>query len=254
MRVIAWFSNGAASAVAAKLAIEKYGDSVEVVYCDTSRDEHPDNLRFRAQVEKWLGRQVTVIAGKYASIEEVAEKERYMAGPAGAKCTVEMKKVPRFAFQRADDIHVFGLTSDEPKRIENFQRNNPDLICDWLLSFHEITKQKCYLRLYKAGIELPAMYRLGYRNNNCIGCFKASSPGYWNMIRRDFPDVFRRRAEQSRSLGVRLVEAKHHQRIFLDELDPDAKGRYRVENISCGPECAPSEGARRLRSSVGGDE
>lgn len=241
-RVIAWFSHGAASAVAAKLAIEKYGNAVEVVYCDTSRDEHPDNLRFRAQVEKWLGVPVKVIAGKYTSIEDVADKERYMSGPKGAKCTVEMKKVPRFTFQRADDIHVFGLTSDEPKRITNFQKNNPDLICDWILSFNEVTKKKCFLRLYKAGIALPVMYTLGYKNNNCIGCFKASSPGYWNKIRSDFPEVFARRAEQSRRLGVRLVEIRHHERIFLDELPVQFKDRYSKvrESISCGPECAPA--------------
>lgn len=241
-RVIAWFSHGAASAVAAKLAIEKYGDAVEVVYCDTSRDEHPDNLRFRAQVEKWLGRPVTVIAGKYASIEDVAEKERYMAGPGGAKCTVEMKKVPRFAFQQADDVHVFGLTHDEPRRIKNFAANNHDLKCDWILADLGWEKKHCFEYLRSEGIELPAMYALGYRNNNCIGCFKASSPGYWNKIRRDFPDVFVRRAEQSRALGVKLVEASHHNRIFLDELSPDAKDHYsKPENISCGPECAPED-------------
>jgi 3'-phosphoadenosine 5'-phosphosulfate sulfotransferase (PAPS reductase)/FAD synthetase len=237
-RVIAWFSNGAASACAAKLAIQAFGDAVEVVYCDTSRDEHPDNLRFRAQVEAWLGRKVTVIAGKYASIEDVARKERYMAGPAGAKCTVEMKKVPRFAFQRADDIHVFGLTYDEPARIKNFRANNPELLCDWILQDLMWTKKHCMEYLQSEGIELPAMYRLGYRNNNCIGCFKATSPGYWNMIRRDFPEVFARRAEQSRALGVKLVEV-HKVRTFLDELDPSEKGRY--ESISCGPECAPSQ-------------
>lgn len=39
MRRVVWFSCGAASAVAAKLAVEKYGDGCTVVYCDTSGDE-----------------------------------------------------------------------------------------------------------------------------------------------------------------------------------------------------------------------
>jgi hypothetical protein len=221
--------------VAAKLAVEKYGDAVEVVYCDTSRNEHPDNLRFRAQVEDWIGKKVTVIASeKYETIEEVAERERYMAGPAGAKCTVELKKVPRFKFQQADDTHVFGLTADEPRRIDAFAKNNPELACDWILFYEGFDKADCLATIKGAGIELPAMYRLGYKNNNCIGCYKATSPGYWNKIRRDFPEIFAIRAKQSRDLGVRLVEV-HKQRIFLDELDPNEKGRY--ENISCGPEC-----------------
>jgi PP-loop superfamily ATP-utilizing enzyme len=40
-RVLVWFSCGAASAVAAKLAVEKYGDQCEVLYCDTLAYEHP---------------------------------------------------------------------------------------------------------------------------------------------------------------------------------------------------------------------
>ena len=45
-RVLSWFSCGDASAVASKLAVEKYGDRCEVVYCDTLAHEHPDNFRF----------------------------------------------------------------------------------------------------------------------------------------------------------------------------------------------------------------
>ena len=52
-RVIAWFSCGAASAVAAKLAISKY-DNVEVVRIIV-RDEDPDNERFAKDCEKWFG-------------------------------------------------------------------------------------------------------------------------------------------------------------------------------------------------------
>ena len=41
----------------------------------------------------------------------------------------------------------------------------------------------------RAGIELPVMYRLGYDNNNCIGCVKGGE-GYWRAIREDFPAQF----------------------------------------------------------------
>ena len=101
-----------------------------------------------------------------------------------------------------------------------------------------VTKAMCYLMLRDAGIELPAMYRLGFDNNNCPGCVKASSPWYWAMTRKHFPEVFARRCKQSRELGVRLVEISHHKRIFLDELPAgDFKKRRKKENLSCGPEC-----------------
>lgn len=240
-RVIAWFSCGAASAVAAKKAIEKYGPGVEVCYCDTSASEHPDNPRFLAEVERWLGVDIRRLrSDKYASVDDVFEQRRYMAGIQGAICTVEMKKVPRFKFQRPDDTHVFGLTADEGGRIRRFESGNPDMLLDWVLRDAGITKADCYRLLAEAGVRLPAMYALGYRNNNCLGCVKATSPAYWAKVRRDFPEVFERRAQQSRSIGVKLTRVRGR-RVFLDELPQGDFGRYKTEDISCGPECAQME-------------
>lgn len=237
-RVVAWFSCGAASAVAAKLAVDAYGDCCVVVYCDLLSSEHPDNRRFMADVEQWIGREVQIIrSAKYESVDDVFERTRYMAGIQGARCTAEMKKVPRFAFQRPDDVHVFGLTADEEHRIQRFEANNHELSLLWVLRDRGITKQDCYARLREAGIELPAMYALGYRNNNCIGCVKATGAKYWNMVRRDFPDVFARRARQSRELDVRLTRV-NGERVFLDELPEDYLPAEELEDISCGPDCS----------------
>ena len=240
MRVVAWFSCGVASACAAKLAIDKYGKgNVRVVYCDVFSSEHPSNAVFIHRVEAWLGVCTAQIRSKvYASVDEVFEKTRYMSGLAGARCTTEMKKIPRFKFQRPDDIHVFGYTSEEQGRVERFEANNPELKVDWLLRDAEMTKADCKRMVRKAGIELPMMYQLGYKNNNCIGCVKATSPGYWNKIRHDFPETFERRAKQSREIGCRLARYKG-KRIFLDELPEEAQGE--LEDLSCGPECALPE-------------
>jgi hypothetical protein len=235
---VVWFSCGAASACAAKLAPQ----GASVVYCDTSSDEHPDNPRFLHDVETWIGRPVEIIRSeKYTSIDDVFERTRYMSGIKGARCTVEMKKVPRFEFQRADDIHVFGLTADEPKRIADLERNNPELHLSWVLRDAGMTKQKCYEMVAAAGIALPVMYSLGFKNNNCIGCVKATSPAYWNRVRTHFPDRFAKRAERSREIGVRLVRWKG-ERIFLDELPNDigAFPRQYEEDIECGPVCQTS--------------
>ena len=79
------------------------------------------------------------------------------------------------------------------------------------------------------------MYRLGFENNNCIGCVKATSPAYWNLTRKNFPERYRQRAEQSRRLGVRLVRYKGV-RIFLDELPEDATEKI-TEDLPGGPQC-----------------
>jgi hypothetical protein len=239
-RTVIWFSCGAASAVAAKIAVEN-GDNVHVVYCDTLAEEHPDNRAFLKRIEEWIDHPIEIIRStEYASISDVFERTRYMAGIKGARCTVEMKKIPRFQYQEPDDLHVFGLTADEGKRIVNFEANNPELSLWWNLREHNITKADCYMALTRAGVALPAMYSLGFKNSNCIGCVKATSAKYWANVRRYFPKVFALRAEQSRNLGVRLTRL-HGVRIFLDELPLDCTDLTPEEDIECGPICLTSD-------------
>lgn len=237
LRCICWFSCGAASAVAAKLTMEKVKDrELLVVYCDTMATEHPDNERFFQDVEAWLGLNILKLKSKrYEDVDAVFEGRRYMSGIQGAPCTVEMKKRPRFDFQRPTDLHVFGMTLDEKRRADKFAQDNPELGLYWPLIEEQVTKDTCLQILSEAGIKIPAMYELGYKNNNCLGCVKATSPAYWNKIRQDFPEVFQRRCEQSRRFGVKLTRVKG-QRIFLDELEP-AVVEYVEEDLSCGPQC-----------------
>lgn len=244
MRVVCWFSCGAASAVAAKKVLELPDDGTEVrvVYCDTMKTEHPDNARFFNDVQDWLGMEIDVVrSDRYETVDDVFLDQRYMSGVQGAACTTEMKKVPRFKFQQPDDVHVFGFTFDEENRIAAFEEANPDLRAFWVLRDLRITKADTLQIISEADIELPAMYRLGYVNNNCLGCVKATSARYWNMIRRDFPEVFDRRAKQSRELGVRLTRTHRTTRIFLDELPEDYMPAEPLENIQCGPDCSLEE-------------
>jgi len=243
-RVLAWFSCGDASAVAAKLACDKHGASCEVCYCDTFAYEHPDNRRFLSDIEKWLGRPITILhSDDYKDIYDVFNRTRWLVGVGGARCTTELKKNVRIAYQRPDDIHVFGFTADEQHRVDRFHAENPDLRAEFPLIEHGVTKTDCHAMIREAGIELPAMYRLGYQNNNCIGCVKGQS-GYWNKIRRDFPEAFERMAKMERKLNAAICKKegvtngkRWRKRVFLDELPPDA-GRYDEEpDIECGVLC-----------------
>lgn len=244
-RVLAWFSCGDASAVAAKLAVEKYGSRAEVLYCDTFAYEHPDNRRFFDDVQRWLGVEIKVLRSPdYTDIYDVFHKTRWLVGIKGARCTTELKKNVRKAYQRVDDIHVFGFTADEADvRVPRFKRENPELFAEFPLVEAGITKRDCHLRIRAAGIELPAMYKLGYKNNNCIGCVKGQS-GYWNKIRRDFPVVFAKMARTERELNATICKVegvtdgkRWRKGVFLDQLNPN-QGIYKVEpDIECGVLC-----------------
>src|SRR5208283_187374 len=122
-------------------------------YCNTMRSEHPDNARFFEDVQRWLGRKITVIqSDRYSTVDEVYEGCRYMSGVSGARCTTELKKLPRLAFQQTDDIHVFGYTADEWRRSQLFEKHNPALFVEWVLHDEQINKQGCKNRLEEAGI------------------------------------------------------------------------------------------------------
>lgn len=243
-RVLAWFSCGDASAAAAKLAVDNYGDRCEVLYCDTFAYEHPDNFRFFLQIEGWLDREIKVLqSDEYKDIYDVFEKTRWLVGIGGARCTTELKKNVRKAYQRVGDVHVFGFTVEESRRRDQFYRENPDLLAEFPLIDAKMTKADCHAMVRAAGIAIPEMYRLGYKNNNCIGCVKGGS-GYWNKIRRDFPDAFARMAAMERALDAAICKVegatdgkRWRKRVFLDELPVNA-GRYAKEpDVECGVLC-----------------
>lgn len=238
MRVISWFSCGAASAVATKLAIVDYGLSHDVIVARcVVREEHPDNDRFASDCERWFGVPIVNLINKEfdGSVYNVITARKYISGVRGAPCTMLLKKQVRLDFQQPDDKHIFGYCVEEQERYDSFlDANNID--CATPLIDRGLSHADCLGMLQSAGIELPAMYGLGYKHNNCIGCTKATGAGYWNKIRTDFPEKFWMMAGMSRALGVKMTR-KGSERIYLDELQPGT-GKYQEEpEIQCGIFC-----------------
>jgi hypothetical protein len=235
VRVISWFSCGAASAVATVLAAIKYGD-IEAIYCRVV-EEHEDNLRFLDDFTRVTGIPVKVIMDEkhQGSIYEVFTKRKFIKGKEGAPCTMILKKDMRKAYQRPGDIQVFGYTVEEQDRADRFIDGNNDVREDFILIDNGITKQDCYAHLTRLGLQLPAMYYLGYSNNNCIGCVKGGdglleqdSQGLSRPIRQDgktravdwsrcqqgrrWAGLLRRVSAQSRSVQTRYASGL---RVYL---------------------------------------
>lgn len=245
--IAVWFSCGAASAVAARMTLDLYGDRCRVrVLNNPVLEEDEDNRRFLADVQDWLGVEIEDVRNPEfpnASAVTVWEARQAMSFPKGAPCTVELKKRARYAWEEANrvDWHVLGFVAGEEKRHRRLVATGERLLP--VLIDARMSKADCYQVILDAGLKLPRMYDLGYPNANCIGCVKATSPTYWNHVRRVHPDVFRQRAEQSRRLGVRLVRVKN-QRIFLDELSPTARGEpMRNMDFECGLFCQTENNA-----------
>lgn len=234
-RVLCWFSCGAASAYATYLAKEKYGE-IEAVYCRV-KEEHEDNLRFLNQFVDKTGIPVKVIGDDKmdCSIYNVFKKRKFINSPSGAPCTMVLKKWVRKAYERPDDIQVFGYTSEEQNRVDRFIDSNNHVDADFILVDQDISKNDCMRWFMGMGFDLPIMYRLGYPNNNCVGCVKGGA-GYWNAIRVDFPEAFERMAKLEREIGHAVLKTRKGP-VYLDELDPNRGNFKRDVPSDCGFTC-----------------
>lgn len=240
--VVVWFSHGAASAIAWQETLRVYGDRCNVVAVNNPvAEEDEDNLRFGKDVAEWLGRElIEWVNPKFpnASCLEVWDWAKAMSFPHGAPCTRELKKLARLDYEKKHSVdwHVLGFTADEKHRYDRFVMTERANVLPVLIDAN-LSKQDCMDRLLNAGIQPPRVYGEGYPNANCIGCVKATSPTYWNLVRRTRPEVFNSRSEQSRRLGVRLVRWKG-ERIFLDELPEHAEGApLKTMQVECGIFC-----------------
>ena len=220
--VIAWFSCGATSAVACKIALSLYND-VHIYYIETGSG-HPDNERFISDCKKWYGQPIHIIRNKkYNNVFDVIRKG-FINSPTGAACTFQLKKKVRYDLEKklkVWDGQVWGFEFDlkEINRAIRFKQQYPETKPLFPLIDKQITKQDALGMLWKAGIKIPTMYKLGYNNNNCIGCVKGGM-GYWNKIRVDFPDIFNETAKIEREIGATCLKDESGV-IYLDELDPN---------------------------------
>lgn len=238
MRHISWFSCGAASAVATKIALQPDTVIARIVI----DNEHPDNERFTEECERWYDRPILRLRStEYRDVDDVIEQTRFLASPHGARCSTELKKRVRESFQRFGDIQSFGYTWEEQGRAVRFREHNPEIDVRFPLIEAQFSKDDCFGFLHRSGIALPVMYDLGFRNNNCIGCVKANSLKYWARIKEHFPDVYARRAAPERRVGATINrDRKTGGRLYLDELGPRLERLPADEpdvSVSCGILC-----------------
>lgn len=211
----------------------------EWIYIDIA-DQHPDSLRFISDCERVIGKKVTIIKSPdFEKVEDVVRKTKFINSPHGATCTTYLKKIVRKKWEQSfwqthpdtDLIYVWGMDMSEKNRAERLVENFPEFSHEFPLIDKNISKEDAHGLLEKLGIKRPLMYDLGYNNNNCVGCVKGGM-GYWNKIRRDFPEVFETRARLEREVGHSCIKG-----VYLDELPEDA-GRMSKEVMQdCGIMC-----------------
>ena len=240
-KIVCWFSCGATSAVATKIAINRYGkDNIRIVYFDI-KSAHSDNERFIKDCERWYDLKIERIKSKkYDSQFEVIEKTKYVNGAKGARCTLELKRLVRKEWEKnntyTNQIFGFEFTPKEIDRANRLKRDHSHTLPIFPLIENKVTKVEALVVLERANIELPVMYKMGYPNNNCIGCVKGGI-GYWNKIRVDFPSTFNKMAKLERETQRTCLKEQDGTRIYLDELDSNRGRALKILIPDCGFFC-----------------
>jgi hypothetical protein len=233
---IAWFSCGVTSAVACKLALEIYGTENVELYYIVIDSAHEDNKRFIDDCEKWYGKKINKVQSeKYKDQFDVIEKIKYINGVNGAPCTLHLKKNVRYRIEKEIDFdgQIFGFEFEkkEINRAIRFSQQYPQAKPHYPLIDRKITKSQCAEILLKNGIKLPKMYELGFHNNNCIGCVKGGK-GYWNHVRKHFPNEFDKMLELEQQIGATCIKNK-----YLKDLKPN-EGKHEPPIVpDCGTFC-----------------
>jgi hypothetical protein len=231
---IGWFSCGVTSAVACKIALEQYED-VELYYMVID-SAHEDNERFIQDCEKWYGKKINRIQSeKYKDQFDVIEKIKYVNGVNGSPCTLHLKKNVRYKIESEIDYdgQIFGFEFEkkEVNRAIRFSQQYPQAKPLYPLIDRKMSKSQCAELLLMNGIKLPKMYELGFHNNNCIGCVKGGK-GYWNHIRKHFPETFEKMSELEQKVGATCIKNK-----FLKDLKPN-EGKHEPPIVpDCGTFC-----------------
>jgi PP-loop superfamily ATP-utilizing enzyme len=206
--IICWWSGGVTSAVACKLAIDLFGEqNCRVIMIDTN-NEHEDTYRFKIDCEKWYGLKIetiTAIGGKWESIQDVWIKRKSLNTATGAICSTELKRVVREKWENENKFkyQIFGFEFDpkEFNRAKSMTMNHSNAKAIYPLLMYGLTKKDCLRIISDAGIDIPLVYQLGYKNNNCFrtGCVQGGV-GYWQKIQREDIDKFNAMADMEHYL------------------------------------------------------
>jgi len=231
-KTVAWFSAGGDSAVAIKSII----DRIDEIYYIHIVNQHEDTMRFVKDCQEWFGKKINILIPKdNESVKDVILRTGWVNGSGGARCTTELKYKTRRDWEKKqsdlDLTYVWGFDCNEIHRAEKTSKLNYEYEHIYPLIDMVYDKEMVHQIMSASRIKRPAMYDLGYNNNNCIMCVKGGM-GYMNHMRVDFPDQFKEMAKLEREIGATCLK-----KIYLDELDPEI-GRHTPPILEdCGILC-----------------
>lgn len=234
--IICWWSGGVTSAVACRLALDIWGsDRCRIIMIDT-KNEHPDTYRFKEELEKkYYGIEIeviTAIGDTYDSIQDVWYKHKQLNTANGAVCSYMLKRRVREKWEKENTFsaQVFGFEFEKKEfnRAMALKLNHPHTNPKFPLLMYGCDKDYCIKEFERLNIKLPAPYRMGFNNNNCLqtGCISGGI-GYWQKIQRELPELFEKMAKIEHD----LTDERGYPVTMVKDQSKNAGDKSKKENL-----------------------
>lgn len=203
MLCVVFFSGGAASWAAAKLAAAKYGTENTVLLFTDTLAEDPDLYRFLKEAAANVGVYTTRIA-EGRTPWQVFNDEGVVGNSMIDPCSRILKREPAERWLQDnclpdDTVLVFGIDWTEAHRYDNGEGRgvknryarlgwpHVEALCTLAPT---MAKWDVFAWLQREGIKRPRLYDLDFSHNNCGGgCVKAGI-GHFVHLLKTLPEVF----------------------------------------------------------------
>lgn len=197
MHYVMSLSGGVASAVAADRAIQRYGrEAVHLRFADTNWEDD-DLYRFLDDLMARWGGELQIIREGRTPLE-VAEDRQIIPNSQIAPCSSVLKSQPFMELDRASTKPItvlLGLDWRELHRVDRMRaKYEPHASEGMFVDFPLLWKPlefRPYVEVVEAwGIDMPRMYRYGFKHNNCGGRCVKQGIREWLRLRDVFPERF----------------------------------------------------------------
>jgi len=209
MKHIIQYSGGVDSAVAAWLVTQKVPkEDIVLLFHDVPGGHHEDMYRFNDDFSSFLGIPITEVT-RNETIWEAITRHHSMPSLWIQFCNYEFKIEPAEKFYATlTEPYVLynGYAYEEQHRAEK-QKQKATREIKYPLIEAGITSKQAKKIVQGWGLKLPQPYEW-FEHNNCIPCWKSTSPGYWLKVAVYYPDRFLKAMEMEKITGHTVFNPK----------------------------------------------
>lgn len=202
MKHIIQYSGGVDSAVAAWLVTQKVPkEDIILLFHDVKGGHHEDMHRFNNDFQNFIGVPITEVSHDKTIWQEI-EINHSLPSIWIQFChrIFKVEQAEKFYSTLTEPYILYnGYAAEEQHRAEK-QKQKATREVKYPLIEAGITSKQAKKIVQGWGLKLPQPYEW-FEHNNCIPCWKSTSPAYWRKVALYYPDRFQQAMQAEKTIG-----------------------------------------------------